>query len=204
MVLVPVYWWHYGPTNFLWFSDIALFGGVFSLWFPNRLIPSMMAVAVLLLELAWNVSYFFELLTGVNLLQLTEYMFEPDRPLFLRALSLFHVWMPPLLVWMVLRWGYSRRALAAQTLLAWVVLPVTYLPTEPPASENWVHGPGGTDPWFEQPWYLLSWMIVLPIAIYVPTHLLLVWLDRRAERAAPLRRSPQLDRNPADASVGVE
>ena len=23
-VLVPAYWWYYGPANFLWFSDLAL------------------------------------------------------------------------------------------------------------------------------------------------------------------------------------
>lgn len=194
VVLIPVYWQHYGPTNFLWFSDLALFGGVISLWMPNRLIPSMMSVAVLLLETAWNVSFFYELLTGHNLLQLTAYMFDEERPLFLRGLSLFHVWVPALLVWMVVRWGYSRRALAAQTLLASIVLPVTYWLTEPPASENWVHGPGGTNPWFEQPWYLLSWMVLLPIAVYVPSHLLLAWLDRRTERAVPNPRSPHLDR----------
>lgn len=192
-VLIPAYWWHYGPTNFLWFSDIALFGAVISLWLPNRLIAGMMSVAVLLLELAWNVGFFFELATGINLLELTEYMFK-ERPLFIRGLSLFHVWLPPLLIWMVLRWGYTRWALPAQTLLAWIVLPLTYWLTEPPASQNWVHGPGGTDPWLDQPWYLLSWMIILPLAVYLPTHLLLVGLDRRVERLVDFPRSPACDK----------
>ena len=42
-VLVPVYWHHYGPGNFLWFSDIALFATLVALWTGNRLIASMMA-----------------------------------------------------------------------------------------------------------------------------------------------------------------
>jgi hypothetical protein len=31
-VLVPIYWREYGPANFLWFSDIALFAIVVGLW----------------------------------------------------------------------------------------------------------------------------------------------------------------------------
>jgi hypothetical protein len=192
-VLIPAYWLHYGPANFLWFSDIALFGAVLSLWIPNRLIPAMMCVAVLVVEIGWNISFFIELMTGMNVLELTAYMFEDDRPRLIRGLSLFHVWLPPLLLWMVLRWGYTRRALIAQIALACIVFPLTYWVTEPGDSENWVHGPGGTDPWFDQPWYLISWMVILMVVIYLPTHLLLIWLDRRAERTVDVSRSPKHD-----------
>ena len=35
-VLVPVYWVQYGPGNFLWFSDIALFVTAAALWLETR------------------------------------------------------------------------------------------------------------------------------------------------------------------------
>jgi hypothetical protein len=123
-------------------------------------------------------------LTGGGL-RLTQYMFDPALPLWLRGLSLFHVWMPPLLGWMVWRWGYDRRALIYATLMAWIVLPVTYLVVTPghrSQTINWVLGPAGPPPPIPQPWYLLAWMLVLPVAIYLPTHVLLIWIDRKRAR----------------------
>ena len=58
-VLVPVNWRQYGPVNFLWFSDIALFMLVTALWWDNRLLVSMSALAVLVPEAAWNLDFFW-------------------------------------------------------------------------------------------------------------------------------------------------
>ena len=35
-VLVPVYWRNYGPTNFLYFCDVALFLTLVGIWTENR------------------------------------------------------------------------------------------------------------------------------------------------------------------------
>ena len=61
-VVVIVYSIKYKPSNFLWFSDIALIGCAIAMWLENALLASMMAVAVLLPELAR--SYFLTLRTG--------------------------------------------------------------------------------------------------------------------------------------------
>ncbi|MBA3899834.1 MAG: membrane-associated protein, partial [Bacteroidetes bacterium] len=100
-ILIPVYWKHYGPKNFLWFSDIALFTSAIAMWIESSLLASMMAVGVLLPEVGWNIDYFGRLLTGKKLLGLSDYMFEDDKPLFLRGLSLFHVIIPIILIWML-------------------------------------------------------------------------------------------------------
>src|SRR5690606_41616555 len=55
-VIVPIYYREHGPANFLWFSDIALFGMTIALWLESPLIASMMAVGVLLPEAACGVS----------------------------------------------------------------------------------------------------------------------------------------------------
>ncbi|MFV0367317.1 MAG: hypothetical protein ACK5KM_02540, partial [Hyphomicrobiaceae bacterium] len=31
-VLIPVYWYHYGPSNFLYFCDVALFVTLVGIW----------------------------------------------------------------------------------------------------------------------------------------------------------------------------
>ena len=175
-LLVPVYWVHLGPANFLWACDIALLTTVIALWRESRLLASMMAVAVLLPELAWNLDFFSRLLAGHDVIGLdaTGYMFNPAQPLWLRALSLFHVFLPVLLLWLVYRLGYERRALLASTALCWVVLPVSYGFTDPAKNINWVFGQRGEpQTWLPGPWYLALLMLLLPLCVYLPTHLLL-------------------------------
>jgi len=172
--IVPIYFAHYGPANFLWFSDIALIVTAVALWTESRLLASMMAVAVLLPELLWNVSFFSRLLVRVRISPLADYMFDPGIPRWIRALSLFHIPMPLVLLWMLHTLGYDPRALTAQTALAWVVFPFTYAITDPKDNINWVFGPGGQPQRRLSPRiYLGLLLIVFPLIVYVPTHLLL-------------------------------
>src|SRR5579862_466165 len=84
-VLIPVYWRKYGPANFLWFSDVALFATALALWLESSLLASMMAVAILLPELGWTIGFFGRLIFGVDVVGLAGYMFDQKRPLYLRA-----------------------------------------------------------------------------------------------------------------------
>lgn len=173
-IIVVVYVRKYGPANFLWFSDIALLVAVPALWLESSLLASMMAVSITLLEIAWNIDFFGRLATGYGLFGLSNYMFDRRIPLWIRALSLFHIVLPPLLLWMVYRLGYDKNALIAQTVLAWTVLPITYLLAPPSENINWVRGlrnhPQKKIP---APLYLILLMLMLTFFIYVPTHLLL-------------------------------
>jgi hypothetical protein len=175
-VLIPVYWRQAdaGPRNFLWFSDIALFATALALWLESSLIASTMAVGVLLPELFWNLGFFVRLATGKSITGLSEYMFESRRPLFSRLLSLFHIFLPPLLVWLVWRLGYDERAVVAMTLLSFIVLPVTYAVTKPEHNINWVHAWEGKRPWGLSPLrYLALLMVAFPMVVFLPTHFLL-------------------------------
>ena len=179
-VLVPVYWIHWGPRNFLWFSDIALLATAIALWLESALLASMMTLAIALPELAWNADFFGRLVTGRHILGLSGYMFDGRKPLFLRALSLFHVVLPALLLWTVHRLGYDPRALAFQTVAALVILPVTYALTDPADNINWVYGPGRKpQTWTSPRAYLALVMLFFPVVIYLPTHLLLSALSGR-------------------------
>lgn len=179
-VLVPAYWAHYGPRNFLWFSDIALLGAGAALWLESPLLASMMMLAVLLPECAWNLDFFGRLLTGHRMFGMSAYMFERERPRFIRALSLFHVPLPVGLVWLVHRLGYDRRAWLGQSLLALVVLPVSYWLTDPAENVNWVHGLGAPQrrlpPWL----YLALLIVAFALVLYLPPHLLFVYLPLSA------------------------
>lgn len=168
-VLVPIYWRDHGPGNFLWFSDIALFAVLVALWTGSRLLPSMMAVGVLPFEIAWTADF----LTGGNLIGLAAYMFDPAEDAHLRALSLFHLVLPPIIVWMLARQGYDRRALPAQTALALLVLPATWLLTGPEDNVNWVHGPGEAQDMIPPLAYLGLYMALMPLVVLLPMHYVL-------------------------------
>jgi hypothetical protein len=173
-VLVPIYWSHWGPRNFLWFSDIALLTTALALWLESALLASMMTLAIALPELAWNVDFFGRLATGRHVLGLSSYMFDAGKPRYLRALSLFHVVLPVLLVWTVHRLGYDSRAWALQSVAALVILPTTYVLTDPADNVNWVYGPGSRPQTRMSPQaYLALVMVCFPLVLYLPTHLVL-------------------------------
>ena len=101
-------------------------------------------------------------------------MFDQGKPRFLRALSLFHVVLPIVLLWMVNRLGYDDRALLFQTVVAQVVLPVTWWITAPADNVNWVYGPGSEPQTRMHPRaYLAVTMILFPLVFYLPTHVVL-------------------------------
>ena len=177
-VVVPVYLVRYGPANFLWFSDIGLLGLCAALWLEHRLLGSMMALAVLLPETVWLVSFVTGAIAkGRGATTLAAYMFDARIPLFLRALSgAFHLALPPGALWVVYRYGYDERALIAQTLLAWLVLPVTLWLAPPEKNVNWVRGFGHPPRRrLPLPVHFGLVMLMYPILIYLPTH----WLLRR-------------------------
>ena len=183
-VLLPVYWRAYGPTNFLWFCDAALLLTVAGMWLENTLLISMCSVGILLPQCLW-LADFGSNLFGIHLLGLTSYMFDSQLPLFTRALSLFHGWLPLLLVWLLTRLGYDQRALVAWSGLAIGLVLVCYFFTPPagahlddpnrPINLNYVYGFNDKQPqtWVNQNLYVVLWLGVLWLVAYLPTHLAL-------------------------------
>ncbi len=184
-VLVPYYWKTYGPANFLWICDVALLVTLAALWLENRFLASMQAVAVLGPQMLWVIDFLARLTTGSHVIGQTEYMFDMSIPLFVRGLSSFHGWLPFVLLWMVYRLGYDRRAWVAQSVLTSVLLLVCFFVTDPPPAPpgnsnaavnvNWVFGPGRMQQqqWMPPGLYLALLMVFCPACIYLPTHLVL-------------------------------
>jgi len=196
-VLVPYYWLTYGPLNFLWFCDVALLVTLAAFWLESGFLASMQLIAIGLPQMLWVADFLARLLAGASIIGLADYMFDERIPLFVRGLSSFHGWLPFLLLWMVWRLGYDRRAWLAQVALAWVLLPVCYLftpPPPPPADNpnaavniNWVFGPGKNEPqqWMPGWCYFALEMAFFPLCIYLPSHLMArKWLPQTAQGAS--------------------
>ena len=174
-VWIPLYWQQYGAQNFLYFCDLGnILIGV-ALWTESRLIFSWQATGLLVFQSLYIVDLVSALVSGRHLIGGTEYMFDSAVPLHLRLLSLFHVVTPPLLLWAVARLGYDRRGWKLQTVTTWVVVTINYL-WRSERDVNWARGlfyreqhavPG--------PVYLLAYFVLVPLLVYLPTHLLLEW-----------------------------
>ena len=179
-VLITKYWPVYGPADFLWFCDVAAILTLFALWLESPLLASANAIAMTLPQTIWIIDF----ITGGRVIGVSAYMFEADIPLFVRALSTFHIWLPFLLIWMVWRLGCDRRAFALQSFICAAVLLASYVltdPRHPPAgypdaavNVNRVFGPKVTavQTWMPGWAYLLLQMAVYPLVIYLPTHLI--------------------------------
>jgi hypothetical protein len=186
-ILIPVYWWCYGPTNFLYFCDVALMLVLLGIWRESSLLISMAGVGIIAPQLLWVVDFCVEL-GGGTFTGMTAYMFNSERSLFLRGLSLFHGWLPFLLLYLIWRIGYDRRAMMRYTGLAWGLIILCFVAFPGPRPDaasiatpvniNYVHGMSDTHAqtmMLPTAW-LGTLMGGLLIVFYLPTHLVLSWL----------------------------
>jgi hypothetical protein len=179
IVWIPLYWRQYGLQNFLFFCDLGNLCIAAGLWLDTPLIFSWQASGLLLFQTLFTIDLASALVSGRHLIGGTEYMFDPHVPLPIRLLSLFHVVTPPLLLWAIRRLGYDPRGWKYQTLTAWIVVPINYF-WRPQYDVNWARGPFFREqhvvPGFL---YLLAYLIIVPAAVYYPTHRFLAWLTQR-------------------------
>lgn len=206
-VLLPIYLKRYGPTNFLYFCDVAAIVTLYAIWVESPKLLSACLVGILLPQLLWVVDFFFELACylgwwNVHLTGMTKYMFKP--PWLLRFLSFFHFWLPFLLLYCVWRVGYDKRGFVIWTVGAWVLLTIcyVYMPAPSPCIDpvtrqalrdpdmpcniNYVYGLTGEEEAqasMHPDEYFALYLVLLVVCIYVPTHLLCLWLLPRAKQS---------------------
>ena len=184
IVLVPHYLRVYGPTNFLYFCDVALFLTLASLWSESALLASVSMVGILLPQLLWILD-FLGTIINLPITGMTAYMFDSKISLFTRCLSFFHFWLPLFLLWLLSRLGYDKRAYLMWSVIALILLQVCYFYMPPPPAPpdkpglpvniNYVFGPSDNHPqqWMNPNLYFLFMQFFLLFAVFWPTHILL-------------------------------
>jgi len=182
-VLVPVYLHFYGPTNFLYFCDVALLLTLIAIWPENALLISTACVGILVMQTSWVIDLAVNL-AGYSLTGITDYMLDPSRSLPLRLLSLYHVWLPFLLVYLVWKTGYDRRAFALWTGLAWALILFCFFATPKPTRDAgltpvnidyvWGMSDSAAQHWVPSLLWVAGLMVGLPLFAFVPAHLFLM------------------------------
>jgi hypothetical protein len=187
-MLIPVYLKNYGPTNFLYFCDVAALMTLAAIWLESSLLLSTALVGAFVPQMLWVVDFVCEA-TGLHLTGMTSYMFDAGKPFFLRFLSFFHFWLVFLLIYLVWCVGYDKRGLPVWTGIAWLLLTVCYVwmpPASPsqfrdpnlPVNINYVYNiKSDEEPqqWMGADVYFAAYLAILVLGFYVPTHLLLRW-----------------------------
>ena len=194
-VLIPVYWKTYGPTNFLYFCDIALIMTLFALWLESALLVSAAAVGIVLPQALWAIDF---IATGIGwpLSGMTGYMYDDALPVHARFLSFFHFWLPFFLLWLLRRTGYDPKGLPLWTVIALVSVYICYffLPAPPapannpglPVNVNYVFGfsDQAAQTWMPPlVWFFLLQAMLVGL-IFLPSHWLLKRLYHPAIKSA--------------------
>lgn len=185
----PLYGHQYGAQNFLYFCDLGNFLIAAALWMESRLIFSWQAVGLLVFQTLYALDLAIAVIAGRHVIGGTEYMQDRSIPLLIRLLGLYHLVVPPLLLWAVRRLGYDPRAWRWQTLWTAVVVPVNHF-WRPAYNVNWARGLRHEQHFIPGWLYLAGYLIVVPLVVYGPTHLALKWWAGSAESRARARGSP--------------
>jgi hypothetical protein len=183
-VLVPVYASNYGPTNFLYFCDVALLLTLVAVWKESAMLAGMAAVGIVVPQTLWCADFLAHI-AGFKLVGMTDYMFNPRLALFLRGLSLFHGWLPFFLIYLLRKLGYDRRSLRAWTITAWTLMLVSFffmprpgavlVNVKAPVNINYVFGFSDrvAQSWMPESAWLILLLIALPVLFYLPVDLIL-------------------------------
>jgi hypothetical protein len=172
-VWLPAYWHTWGVANFVHLCDIAVILTCVGVWTNSALLISSQAVGSLLVDTSWALDAGAKFFFGRQLFGGTEYLFDAHYPLWIRLLTLFHLAMPPLLLWGIHRMGYDRRGWALQSAIALPAFIAARF-TPPAANINYAF----TDPFIHRAWgpapihVAISWLFMV-FVVYFPTHLLL-------------------------------
>ena len=176
VLLVCVIWLrHYGARNFLWFSDIAFIGAVPAMWLESPALASVLAVAVLVpgdpverrlrRAAAAAPAHHRDSPTTCS---------NPNGRRLLRGLSLFHVPLPLVLLWMVHAYGYDAEVgLVGAIVLAAIVLPWSRAVSSPERNINWTYGLGRRAHASRRRIYMALLFAGFVILVFIPTHYLL-------------------------------
>lgn len=172
-VWFPANWRYWSLANFLHLCDLALILGCVGLWTSNALLLSSQAISSLLVGLTWALDASWRLFLGHHLIGGTEYMFDSSYPLWIRLLSLFHIALPPLLLWALRRTGYDSRAWRFQSAIALLAFIASRF-TNPELNINFAF----RDPFWHRAWgpapiHVAVSVLFMVFVVYLPTHLVL-------------------------------
>ncbi len=180
----PSFGIYYGPSHFLWLCNITNFLVLVALWREDSLIFSSQIVLTLLIDSLWVIDLACALALNVHPFGATTYMFDPALHLAIRLMSLYHLFLVPLIIYGLWCVGYDNRGWKLQTVITAVAYPLTYLFGDPAGNINWLWYPFGIKQTVVSlEVFVVILMAAFPLMLYLPTHgLIRLWLFFKGKR----------------------
>ncbi len=175
-IWIPAYAWTWGWPNFLHLCDVAVVLTCVGLWRGSALLLSSQAVSSIVVDAFWALDAGWRLFSGKHLVGGTEYMWDAHYPLFVRLLSLFHIFSPALLIWSLRRVGYNRRGFPLQVAIALCLLVASRFLGQASNINFAFRDPLLHRSWGPAPVHLSLILSFLVGGVYLPVHLGLVHL----------------------------
>lgn len=173
LVYVPAYTNAYGVAHFLQLCDLTLLLSCIGYLTGSRLLLSAQTLSAPAIGALWVSDVAWVALTGHTLHGGTNYLWDVSIPIFARALSTFHIFLPALLLIALRRWGYDRRALVLQSLIAGAAIAVSTIGFRSDPNLNYVQNwPGGGRMIGGPGAHALTTWLLLCSCVYAPSHLL--------------------------------
>ena len=163
----------WGVANFLYICNVAVILSCLGFLFESPLLISSQALVSILGSLFWVIEFSYDLVTGHALFGGTQYMMDASIPHWVRCLSLYHIFLPLLLLWGLLCLWYDRRGWKLQGVISLLVLSLSRF-TDPAKNINFVF----QDPLLHRSWgnaflhVIVIWLGLIVI-LYWPTHMVL-------------------------------
>ncbi len=205
-IYLPSYALAYGWANFLFLCNLGVLITALALWTGSARWLSAQALSALPIGAVWAVDYIAGIAVGHSPFGFTAYMWEARYPLFTRALSLYHVAWPLLLLFLLSRTGYDRRGWRLQALVAAIVIPLSRLVTDPAENVNFAFAAPLFGRQLGSPALHLAILIVATtVGLYGPVHRLLDRVfgqKRRIERERRTRQPRELELVDSESSEG--
>lgn len=177
MFWVPVVLINQGPQNFLWLCNLAQFITLYAIWTADRLLIASQVGVVTVVGIGWTLDVGVGLALGDSPTGLTAYMFSDQVALSVRLSSLYHVFLPMVLIAAVWCIGYDRRGPWVQCGIGAVAVIGAWLFTEPEHNVNWMYYlPGSEQTWVPDPLWALILIVGYPALLYFPGHWLVLRL----------------------------
>jgi hypothetical protein len=187
LIWVPSYWSVWGWRNFLQLCDVAVFLTALGLWQRSPVLLSSQAVGSLVINVLWGIDVAARLLAGRHLVGGTEYMWNSAFPLWVRAMSLFHLVLPILHLWALRQIGYDRRGFRLEALIVAAVFVAARSLAAPGTNPNFVFSAPVFQRAFGPPAVHLALLWATQVVVLMlPVHLMLRhWLPPPAAKANP-------------------
>jgi len=180
---VPIIVWAYGFQNFFWLCNVAQFIVLYAIWRPNALLVSSQTGTVVLVGIVWALDLTVGVIAGDSVTGLTGYMFDPEIPLLARLTSLYHIWLPFLMLWICWYNGYDNRGVWLQCVIGTLSIFGAWLWSEEERNINFAFAPFHIEQtWMPHGIYLVLLSVGTALVIYFPGHYLVRFILRRLPR----------------------